>query len=267
MQPQLLGWQPLVVTQRTAHSPSRFVSRCTDRLSEYRDIVLTLMATRMMDFIRRNTESIQTALHVVVAVIPIIIGAACLYYDYHGADPTHLFVFGVIIPLAVYLTIISELAIIWLFKHLHAEASVYVETYTDAVLFANRRAAIVGSIEPKRVRYDMFSTSHCNLFARPEGENPAETDIVARLNRHLFESMAKIALSSESQGRIRVLFYAEDKKDLEFELDQREEILGNVSQRLGRRWDADHFRFGMLSARSLMRGYSAQSTTHVSSKG
>lgn len=190
-------------------------------------------------------------MHIVVALIPILIGAVCLYFDNRGTDPTHLFVYGVIVPIAVYLTVISELAIIWLFKHLREDDAVYVETYSNAVLFANKRASIVGAIDPKDIKHNIFSTSHCNLFARPEGENPLQIDTVARLNVSLFESLAKIALDPNSEGRIRVLLYARSQKDLDNEINQREWILANVSNKLGRQWDHDHFQFPMLVAKSL----------------
>jgi hypothetical protein len=202
----------------------------------------------MGSFIRRNAEII---LRILVVLIPIAIGAVCLYLDHRGADPAYLFVYGVIVPIAVYLTVISELALSWLFKQLRKDAVVYVETFSNALLFANARAAIVAAIDPNNVRYDMLSTSHCNLFARPEGENPEQTDLVARVNKHLFESMAKISLDPNSEGRIRVLLYADNEKDLNFELDQRKDILTAVSRNLGRQWDQGHFRYGFLAARSL----------------
>jgi hypothetical protein len=201
--------------------------------------------------VRVSPENAKTFLHISVAVIPLIIGGVCLYYDKQGVDATHLFVYGAIIPIAVYLTVLSELAIVLFFKQLHEQDVVHLETFSDASLFAKRRAAIVSSIEPESVKYNIISTSHCNLFARPDGETLKEMESVARVNRELFEAMVRIALNPNSEGRIRVLFSAESQQELNDELNERHAILNAVALELKRQWDADHFRVEMLAGRSL----------------
>jgi hypothetical protein len=76
-------------------------------------------------------------------------------------------------------------------------------------------------------------------------------DEVARVNRELFEAMARIALDPNSEGRIRVLFSAETQQELDDELYERYAILDAVAAELNRQWDADHFRCEMLAGRSL----------------
>jgi hypothetical protein len=200
---------------------------------------------------RRHARVLKPSFHIGAAVIPILIGVACFYLEQKGVPVVYLYVFGAIIPAVLYITVISEIAILLFFDHLKEDDRVYVETTYDAVRFANKRAEIVKSIKPESVKRHIISTSHCNLFARPEGVNPDEVEKVGIINKDLFESMAKIALNQNGEGRIRVLFFAPTEDDLEMEIDVREEILDRISQQLGLRWDNDHFGWRRLRAKSL----------------
>jgi hypothetical protein len=203
-----------------------------------------------MSWFRQKSEAIKTTLHIAVAVLPILIGGACLYFERQGVDSIYLYIYGLIIPIVLYLTVISELAIIWFFRNMREDDRVIVDTFSDAVLFANKRAEIVSSIKPETVQHHIYSTSHCNLFARPEGETLNQMERVARLNEHLFEAMARITLDPNSNGRLRVLFYAGSQEELDNEVEQRNVILDRTAQSLGRQLNYDHFKYEMLVAKS-----------------
>jgi hypothetical protein len=215
------------------------------------------MPPRILNWLRHNRKS---AGFVVSIAYGLFVLAAALIGWHAGkdvSDSAHNLLIGLTISFAVGQLFLFAIAALWFTDYHLAERSskrTTVEIFQSPVDFARKRCAVLHDLDLTSLKNRIYGVSHCNLFAKPDGNSDQEVADVRKLNVRFFNELADLVMRSDNpEVRYRVLLQYDDGEldpqpdgkdsNLVQELKARQEIFTRAGRNLPSPvdWGRDHF--------------------------
>jgi hypothetical protein len=215
------------------------------------------MPPRILNWLRRNRKSAGLVVSIAYGVFLLAAGLLSWHAGKDVSDSAHNLLIGLTISFAVGQLFLFAIAALWFTDyHLAERASkrTVVEIFQSPVDFARKKCAVLHDLDPQSLQNRIYGVSHCNLFAKPEGDSEQEVADVRNLNVRFFSELAHLVMRSNNPDvRYRVLLQYDDAdlvpqqdgKDcnLAQELKARQEIFTKAGRSLPSPmdWGREHF--------------------------
>jgi hypothetical protein len=150
--------------------------------------------------------------------------------------------FAMLLPVAASSAFIAYVSSRWLTKQREMEKrdTIYAEPLATPIQMAQRRLDVVTSC--KKLKTDVYCTSHCNLFYDPGASQSAsvdEKDEIVYLNRKFFKALAHLTI--DSRPGLKLLLHAASPQEFAGELGERIDLYLEVGGSKESVLDTNHF--------------------------
>jgi hypothetical protein len=204
------------------------------------------------DWLIRNRALVHWAIPAFFGLLGVITAGGVFLLEHTTDNKLLIFIIALIIPSSITLIILTELALAWFYDiWLTGSRELVVKTFSDAREFARFRRDTIRGIKPGTLDDAIYTTSHCNLFAKPEGRENIRTE-VRQLNLEFFQFLAHIALEPGNRGGLRLLVHFESNERDELWTEMRERV--QVFSTAAFEKDMDDWNWHHFDVRHLLQG-------------
>jgi hypothetical protein len=208
------------------------------------------MPSRFMKWLRGHQKSAGFLVTITYGLLVLAAGPIGWFAVSDVKDKPLSLLIGLVISFAIGQIVIFTIALLWLTDyHLLPRSSkrTTVEIFSNPINFARKKCDVLRDLELQSVNTMIYGVSHCNLFAKPEGDDAQQKD-VREYNSSFFRALADIVMRSDNPDvKLRILLHYDDEDietNLVQELKARQEIFTKSGHALSppTEWNSrDHF--------------------------